>query len=312
MPWAAAEGDAPEAAALAELVRQVPTRALLASRRDRILVERYGDGSGADDLLQGGSLTRATLAPLYAVAGREGIDLLDAPLRGMLPDLGDDPRGDITPRQLLWEVSGLEALPWRPLDPFNARARLTAGPSFERAARAYRLVWPPGSHFETSAANAQLAAIALATARGRPLAQLLEEGLWRPAGAGRARVALDRLGGTMAAHCCLAAAPRDWLRLAALYASDGMSGRTRLWPEGFVMREVAGATAVHPAYGLGVEIETLGDGTVVLWAGSGDCVMLAVPANGLAAVWFTREPVDAAQRALLKAALGLERSGDDS
>lgn len=287
------------------MLQQVPTRALVASQDGRLTVEHFGAGVTTDDLLQGGALTSAILAPLYGAADQRGAGLLDVPLRRLLPELRDEVRGDITPRQLLWQVSGLESPAWRPLDPFSARARLSAGPNFSRAALAFRDIFPPGSHFETSPGNAQLAAMALVAAEGKPLAELLAERLWIPLGAGRARVMLDRLGGDMAAHCCLAATARDWLRLARLYAEDGVVTGRQLVPQGFILHEVARATAVHPAYGLGVEIETLSDGTRLLWSGAGDRLMLAVPGRKIAAVWFANQPLGAAEREALKAALGL-------
>ncbi|MEN9704423.1 MAG: hypothetical protein RLZZ393_302 [Pseudomonadota bacterium] len=305
-PWASPDQAGTEAVSIDALVRQVPTRALVASRHGRLVAEVYGEDSSADQLLQGGALSGAILAPLYGVARAGGLDLLDQPLRRLSPALGEDPRGEITPRQLLWQVSGLGAPSWRPLDPFNPRSRLFAGPDFDRAARGFPVHWPPGSHFETSPANLQLAAGALVSVGGISLAQWLETGLWGPIGAGRARVALDRLGGGMAAHCCMAATARDWLRLAQLYGSDGIVAGRRLWPAGFVSREIARVTAVHPAYGLGVEIETLGDGSLLLWSGDAHRTMLAVPARGLAAVWFTRGSAGSGERMLLKAALGLD------
>ena len=297
--------DAREAGALAALAAVHGTRALLAMRDGQLLAEHYGDGSDARTLLQGGALTTLLLAPLYGVARHAGIDFIDSPLRQLIPELAEDPRGDITPRQLFWQVSGLAAPDFHPLNPFSPRARLFSGPNFERAALAFRAVFPPGSHFETSPANAQLLAIALGNVRDAALTELLETGLWEPLGAGRAQVALDRLGGDMAAHCCLAATARDWLRVARLLAEDGTVGRQRLLPEGFV-DEMSRATPVHPGYGLGVEIETLEDGATLMWGRAPGRLLLAVPARRLAAVWFGAAAQGDAPRLRLKAALGLE------
>lgn len=305
-PWPQAPADAALDEALAALVRGVATDALLVARADQLLAEHYGARVGPERRLQGGAMTAALLPPLYGIAQRRGIDVLDAPLRRVLPDYGEDPRGDITPRQLLWQVSGLEAAVWRPLDPFSAQARLLSGPNFARAARDVRLTWPPGSHFETSPANAQLAAQVLAGVTGQSFAELVESGLWDSIGAGRATVALDRLAGDMSAHCCLAATARDWLRLANVYAREDAASP---WPAGFLRNEVMHAAAVHPGYGLGVEIETLDDGTALLWAGSAGHMLLAVPARRLAVVWLARQPIGAPERDRLKAALGLAMPG---
>jgi CubicO group peptidase (beta-lactamase class C family) len=309
--WPAVEPEAPEAAALAQLASGPGTRALLALRGGQLLVEQYGTGTAADTLLQGDALTGVLLAPLYGVARQAGIDLLDRPLRQLIPDWSLDARGEITPRQLFWQVSGLESPPLHALNPFSPRARLASGPNFERAALAFRSVYPPGSHFQMSPANAQLLAIALTAVRGGPLTQLLESGLWEPLGAGRAQVALDRLGGDMAAHCCFSATGRDWLRLARLLAEDGTVGPVRLLPAGFV-GEMARATPVHPGYGLGMEIETTDAGETLLWGVAPARLLLVIRSRRTAAVWFGDAASGSGARSQLKAALGLGRARPDS
>jgi CubicO group peptidase (beta-lactamase class C family) len=305
--WPVASAGPTEQALQAQLAALPGTQAVLAERDGRLLVEHYAPGTAADTLLQGDALTTALLAPLYGVARQAGTNLLDVPLRQVIPDWEMDARGDITPRQLLWQTSGLESPPFRALNPFSARARLASGPNFQRAALAFRAAFPPGSHFETSPVNAQLLAIALENVRGQPLATLLETGLWTPLGAGRAQVALDRLGGDMAAHCCFAATARDWLRLARLLAEDGTVGPVRLLPPGFVA-EMARETPVHPGYGLGFEVETLASPETLLWATAPGRLMLVAPAHRSAAVWFGPTASAPAARAQLKAALGLEQA----
>ena len=304
--WPVATPDAAGQVMLSPLAALVGTRAVLVERDGQLRLEHYAPGTTAGTLLQGDALTAMLLAPLYGVARKAGIELLDVPLRRLIPDWGQDARGDITPRQLFWQASGLEAPPLHPLNPFSPRARLASGPNFERAALAFRAVYPPGSHFETSPANAQLLAVVLTNVRGTALTQLLETGLWEPLGAGQAQVALDRLGGDMAAHCCFAARGRDWLRLARLLAEDGRVGPARLLPAGFVA-EMARATPVHPGYGLGLEIETLPGGETLLWGTAPGRLMLVAPAQRSAGIWFGQPAAAAAARAALKAALGLER-----
>src|SRR5690606_38850018 len=130
-------------------------------------------------------------------------------------------RGAITPRQLFWQLSGMPAGDFEPLNPFNTRAQLVAGPDFSRAAMRWQPVWPPGSHFEQSAVNAQLLALVAARLQGATFASLLEERLWSRVAAADATVMLDHRRGDMAAHCCVRASIGDWLRLALALAADG-------------------------------------------------------------------------------------------
>jgi CubicO group peptidase (beta-lactamase class C family) len=305
-PWPAVEPDPQISAVLTQLAVETAARALLVVRDGQLLVEHYGKNVDFGTRLQGGALTALVLAPLYGLERQAGADLLDIPLRQLVPGFPDqDVRGDILPRQLLWQVSGLESPAWQPLNPFSAGAQLFFGPNFARAALDARLVWPPGSHFEVSPANAQLLALALQTNRGVSLAHLLDVQLWRPLGAGEALVALDRPGGEMAAHCCLAATGRDWLRLARLFAEDGAVGSRRLLPPGFVA-EMAQSTPVHPGYGLGLEVEPDAAGEPLLWGSAPGRLLLAVPARRIAAIWFGPDTTTAQVRAGLASALRLE------
>ncbi len=301
-----AVAGAPESAALAQLAQRGAVRALLASRAGALIAEHYGAEVRSDSLLQGRGLTTLVLAPLYGIARQQsGIDLLDRPLAALLPEWRDDSRGAITPRQLLWQTSGLAAPPFQPFNPFSDRARLAAGPNFERAALGFAAVYPPGSHFEPSPANAQLLALVLSRAQGQRFAQRLETDLWQPLGAGRAQLMLDRPGGEMAAHCCLAATARDWLRLAQWLASEGVVGGRRVLPAGFIA-EMAVASPVHPGQGLGVRVGQALSGERLLWGESEGRLLLAVPERQLAAVWFAPAALPPEAAADLLAALGLQ------
>jgi CubicO group peptidase (beta-lactamase class C family) len=276
--------DAVEAA-LAVLAQTRNSQALLASRGGRLVAEYYGAGYDADSLWQGRGLTTLVLAPLYGVARRDGIELLDQPVAALLPEWRDDPRGEITPRQLFWQLSGLVAPQFQPLNPFSDRARLAAGPNFERAALGTALAYPPGSHYADTPANAQLLGAVLSRARHARLVDLLDQGLWRPLGAGQAKLMLDRQGGDMAAHCCLQARARDWLRVAGLLASDGRANGQQLMAPGFV-QDMARAAPVNPGQGLGVELMGTARGDAVLLLRSPGRLLLVVPAREIAVVWF--------------------------
>jgi CubicO group peptidase (beta-lactamase class C family) len=277
---------------------------LLVSRDGTTLVERYGAGWDANSPLQGASLTELVVLALYGHQRLADPDLLDQPVGRLLSEWRGEPRGEITPRQLFWQLSGLKALPFSPFNPFSDRARLAFGPNFDRAALGFPSAYPPGSHFEATPANAQILGAVIARARGERLVELAERELWVPLGAGQATVALDRLAGDMAAHCCLAARARDWLRLARLLADDGRIGPRHLWPAGFVA-EIAAASPVHPGYGLGVVVTRGSGGETLLWGQTAGRLLLAVPERHLAAVWFSEAELDGAARGQLLAALGL-------
>src|SRR5690606_15743344 len=109
-----------------------------------------------------------------------------------------------------------------PLNPFSARARLASGPGFQRAAQ---LAFTPSG--DRRAAAAQLLAGIAAAVEGRPFTEVLQTELWSRIASKDAGVMMDRRLGVGAAHCCISAAPADWLRLGLHLARASTAGQTR-------------------------------------------------------------------------------------
>ncbi len=125
---------------------------------------------------------------------------VDDPVGRFLAEWRDDPRGSITVRQLLQNVSGLEELPLgaAPLPPeaglvqratqrveslLGKNARLALGTDFAAAALSFGLENEPGARFAFSNANSQLAGLVLERATGMPYETYIEQKLWLPIGA---------------------------------------------------------------------------------------------------------------------------------
>jgi len=224
--------------------------ALLVLHRGAAQLERYWQGIGPDSLFTGRAMTRSLLPPLIAIAMREGaIGSLDDPVGRYLPEWRGDPRGRITLRQLLRNMSGLE----NPLlagdpDPYSKNARISLSSDFRAAALDFDLENVPGEFFAFSNANAQLLGAVLESATGEAYEHYLNSRLWAPLGAGPAQLYMDRPGGMPAVYCCFRATPRDWLRYGAALAADGWVEGRRLWPVGWV-DEMTTASPVYPNYG---------------------------------------------------------------
>jgi hypothetical protein len=239
---------------------------------------------------------------LYGAAALRGSGPpLDEGVGALLPAWQEDPRGQITPRQLLQGLSGLEAPRWAPLNPFGKAARLAAGPNFERAALRYRSAWPPGSHYAANPADPQLAAAVLARSTGLPVAALLRDWLAQPLGLDTLRVLLDRHRGSMAVHCCVQARARDWLTLGLLVAQDGELAGRRIYPARFA-QQVLGTSPVAPERALGVQRVRLAAGETALLVRGHNRLLLADPHARAAWLWFgSRDLDDAALARLLRA-----------
>ncbi len=99
-------------------------QALLVSRHDHIVFERYWHGTSYGTLIDAGTFTPllAALAAGHALSHRQ-LGWPDEPLSVLLPEWADDPRGAITVRNLLQYSSGLA--PAGPADdPYDLAASL--------------------------------------------------------------------------------------------------------------------------------------------------------------------------------------------
>jgi Beta-lactamase len=299
--------EMPADAALGRIAGSAATRILLQAGVDGRGGSFYAADANAQTRVDGRGLATGLLAPLYALLGRAHPGLLDMSLGASIDSWRDGPRGAVTPRQLLWQMSGFPAGDFRPLNPASRRAQLASGPDFERAALHWRLSYPPGSHFEQSPVNAQLLAVLAARLGAAPYAQLLEELLWSQMAANDAIAMLDRPRGTIAAHCCLTAAAADWLRLGLLLASDGRVGARQLLPPGFVA-ELAADSPVHAGFGLGYRLATdPAAGRILILETSGRQLLVS-PVLRSALLWVG----EGAPPALHLLLAGLQTAGRDS
>lgn len=234
--------------------------ALLVLHRGRVQLEEYWQGMSAEQLFSARAMSRSLLAIAYGHAIDLGvIDSLDEPIETWLTEWRDEPRGRITVRQLMWNVSGLEELPLSAGGPnatllgrlqalLGKNGRLSLGTDFEAAALSFALEHEPGARFAFSNANSQLLGVILERATGVPYERFVEESIWRPLGAGRAEFYLDRRTGMPAVYCCFRATPRDFLRLGTLLLDEPQQA-VRLTPPGW-NELLAVGSIVNPHYGL--------------------------------------------------------------
>lgn len=240
--------------------------ALLVLHDGRLVLERYWQGMSAGQPWSGRAMSRSLVGLAYGFAVADGRLSLDDPVGRHLREWRDEPRGAITIRQLLQNVSGLEEVPLNAVRPppgaslreraeafresyFGRNARIALGSDMAAVALSFELAEPPGSRFAFSNANSQLAGVVLERATGEAYERYVESRLWRPLGAGVGEFYMDRRHGMPAVYCCFRALPRDWLRLGALLADDGRIDGRRILPAGWVATMRTGSAA-NPLYGL--------------------------------------------------------------
>lgn len=233
----------------AEWAEQHNSAALIVLHKGVVQLERYWQGITADSLFTGRAMTRSLIPALVGIALSEGaIESLDDPAETYLQEWRGQPEGQITLRQLLQNVSGLEnpAMGGDP-NPYQLNNRLALGGDFRAAALRYELVQPPGESFALSNANAQLLGAILESATGEGYENYLNSRLWSPMGAGPAELYVDSPGGMPAVFCCYRATPRDWLRYGQVLLQDGKIGEQQIWPAGWVA-EMTTPSTVYPNY----------------------------------------------------------------
>jgi len=185
--------------------------ALIVSRHDHIVFERYWKGTGFDTAVDAQSFTRvlAALAAGAAVSHRL-IGWPDEPVGAFISEWSQDARGAITVRNLLQMSSGLA-----PIGAGGGASDLTT------ALLHTPLAGTPGVTLREQATDPQLLSLVIERASRQRYASYLSQSLWRRIGAADAWLWLDRPGGSAHADCCMLAHQGDWIRIGQLLLRDG-------------------------------------------------------------------------------------------
>jgi len=255
------------------------SRALIVSRHDHLVFERYWAGTGFDTVSDAQSFTRllAALATGAAISHRL-IGWPDEPVGAFIGEWSRDPRGAITVRNLLQMTSGLA-----PAAPDAGGSDLTA------ALLRTPLQVRPGLVRREQAADPQLLALVLERASRERYADYLSRALWRRIGAADAWLRLDRPGGSARADCCMRARQGDWIRIGQLMVRDGNYRGGEVIRPGWVGLMRAPVKA-DPQYGAYVQLassaapgaEPYAAADVFLVAGEGGNRLWLVPSLALA------------------------------
>jgi CubicO group peptidase (beta-lactamase class C family) len=185
--------------------------ALIVSRHDHIVFERYWQGASFDTPGDAQSFTRLLAALAAGTAfSHHLIAWPDEPVGAFISEWSHDSRGEITVRNLMQMSSGL------------APAADGAGPRGINATLLHTpLAATPGVRRLDQASDPQLLALVIERASRQRYASYLSQALWRRIGAADAWLQLDQPGGTAHADCCMLAHQGDWIRIGQLLVRDG-------------------------------------------------------------------------------------------
>ena len=232
------------------------TQAFIVYHRGKIRYQRFMDGFHDTSAISSHSWVKTLHGILMGFTLADGdIGSLDDPIGQYVGEWRDDPRGDITVRQVLHNTSGLENPSPQGTDPYRPAIQMIDGTDVNGVILDRPIVTAPGEAFNHNNVNTQLLGIILQRATGTRFDRYLAEKLWKPAGAQRGALRKDvNYGGNIISYCCFLSAPSDWIRMAHLLMTDGrLPNGERLLPEGWVQSMLQPSTA-NPNYGLHIWI----------------------------------------------------------
>jgi CubicO group peptidase (beta-lactamase class C family) len=236
---------------LDRLLAVTATHSFVVLHKDRIVYERYLDGSGRSALEPSFSIAKSFLSTLVGIAIDEHrIGDVNDPITDYLPELADrDPRFErISLRDLLTMTSGLRFtrsdFPG-PLDlplPWSDAAYAYYGIDLrEVALERSEVEAPPGQDWQYNGYNALLLGLVLERATGMSVSDYMATRLWQPLGAeSDATWSLDSEGsGFEKMAGGLNATARDYARFGELFLHDGRWNGERVVSEEWVRAAIA-------------------------------------------------------------------------
>jgi CubicO group peptidase (beta-lactamase class C family) len=226
------------------------TRAFLVVHHDRLVYERYLDGTRREDRQTSFSAAKSFLSTLVGIAVDEGYVDLTAPVTTYLPELADRDRRftEITVRDLLTMSSGLrydeQGLPWSDdaLTYYGTDLR-------ELALTRTEVVEEPGATWRYNNYNPLLLGLVLERATRMPVADYMATRLWQPLGAeADASWSLDsESSGFEKMESGVNAIPVDYARFGLMMLHDGRWNGQQIVSRRWVRAATAVDTSTDPA-----------------------------------------------------------------
>lgn len=218
-----------------------------------LVASDFTDDLGPEAHTASYSMHKSVLAIAVLQAVEAGIiESIDDPVGNYLQAWRDDPRGQITLRQLLTHTTGLAH---HPLDGSPGKALdLLLSSRIRETALSYKQPVPAGEKFSYNNVNSQILGLALEDAlaeRGQRYADFLSESLWQPLGNRDAAVWLEKPGGSARFASALEAGLEDWLAVGVMLANYGQYESQSILSEQS-LSALLEPSEHNPAYGLAI------------------------------------------------------------
>lgn len=254
---------------LGEYLQHFPVTGILLLQGDTILLERYQYGRTDVDRFMSASMAKSITALLAGIALGDGrIRSLDDPAENYVPELAGTPYGETTVRVLLqmssgveFDVAGGERKDSRTEKLIDGVFTPGANPVAVLADSRKRIA-PPGTHFQYSSGDTELAGLVVSRATGKSLTNYLGEKIWTPIGAEAAATWWADTSGQELTFSGFNAVLRDYARLGRLLAHDGAWNGRQVIPKSYLVAATTNRPedphllpgAATPYYGYGFQI----------------------------------------------------------
>lgn len=225
------------------------THALLVWHDGALRMEKYFAPATSELRPESASMHKSVLALLFAAAIEDGfVKSVDDPIGRYIPEWSDDPRSDITLRDVLTMSSGLKPLSREGGVESASYAFIFDGAAARTTTLSQPLQTTPGAQFDYQNISSQLLLLVLERASGKPYAEYLSERLWRKLGAADAFLWLNEPDGFPRGYSSLLARAQDWLKVGMLIKDKGaLNGEQIIAPA--LIEEATTPSAANPNYG---------------------------------------------------------------
>lgn len=255
----------------------------LVIRHDRLVAERYYDGSGAQRSNNVHSVSKSVLQALVHIAVEKGdIGSLDDPVADYLPEyLGkaSPTKKKITIRHMLTMRSGLD---WTE-DSTESQVEKTS--DWVRAILGRELVSAPGTTYNYSSGNTHVVSAVLQKAIGMSTCRFAHQYLFGPMGITAEHWGRDPQG-VFSGGYNVYLTPREMAKFGLLYLHDGKWGGRQLVPRGAVRAAQARTTDVDDvfAYSEGWWTQTISERPTYFAWGYGGQFVYVIPSADIVLV----------------------------
>ncbi|ONM46265.1 serine hydrolase domain-containing protein [Nocardia donostiensis] len=234
---------------VADFLQRSSTRGFLVMKDNQILDERYFNGYSATSRFNSWSVGKSITSTAVGIAVSEGrIASVDDPVTKYIPELSKSGYNGVSIRDVLQMSSGTAYDETDYADPTKGSTattiRMVAGTSLTDQAEEIKRERPAGTTWNYDSMNTFVLGWVVSKATGTPLADYVQDRIWKPAGMQTSALIGKDYQGNAIGYCCYHATVRDFARFGLLYLREGRAGGKQVVPQQWV-EDSTHASAPH-------------------------------------------------------------------